>query len=239
VVVISSKKIMPNFLTAKTISHNVIASSYHDFIFQTETDFKYQPGQYISVKVGDTRINSYSVAGSPTSNQIELLVDVKPGGVGSQYFSKLQVGENISFLGPFGKFVLNVNDGAEKMIFLGTGSGAAPLKCMIDAVNKQGLKKPMVLYFGLRHFEDLFWNHYFDQMQAEKSNFQFKMVLSQPSDHWQGVVGHITDLLKAEYKDLSKDSAYLCGNGKMIIEATELLKQLKMPESKIYFEKFF
>jgi NAD(P)H-flavin reductase len=231
---------MPGFQAAKTISHNVITSSYHDFIFEMPAPFTYQPGQYVSVRINETRINSYSIAGSPQPNQFELIVDVKPGGPGSKYFEALQVGQDVQMLGPFGKFVLNLNDGAERLIFLGTGSGVAPLKCMIDeAILRQNCTKPIYLYFGLRYFEDIFLNHYFDHMQWERKNFTFKLMLSKPDERWTGVSGHITDLLKADFTDMSKDSAYLCGNGKMIEEAVEILKSLKMPEERIYHEKFF
>ena len=123
---------MPDFKKARVIKHEIPASSYHDIVIETNEEVVFEPGQFISIKVGETRINSYSIAGKVNVRQLGLIVDIKPGGEGSQFFANLKVGDEILFLGPLGKFVLRPDDGSEHLIFLGTGSGIAPLKAMIE-----------------------------------------------------------------------------------------------------------
>lgn len=231
---------MPEYKKAKVLKNDVIASTYHDLWFEVGSEFKFEPGQFVSVRINEQRINSYSIAGRVDESKIGLLVDVKPGGPGSQFFAGLKVGDEIEFLGPLGKFVLKPDDGSERLIFLGTGSGIAPLKCMVEsALHEHEMKVPMDLWFGLRHEEDCFWGDYFGQLHQEHSNFSYKHCLSKPGEGWRGLKGHITDYLKKEYPDASMMSCYLCGAQAMIEEASEILKGLGMPVERIYHEKFY
>lgn len=230
----------PNFKMARVISHSVPASTYHDIVFETDEYVNFLPGQYLTCKVAEDRLNSYSIAGRLDGNKFGFIVDSKPGGPGSKYFEALKPGDQMPYLGPFGKFVLNLDDGAEELIFLGTGSGIAPLKCMVEeALREKGCQKPIKLYFGLRHSEDVFWNEYFHELEERYENFKFVMVLSQPGDDWTGEKGHNTDLLRRDYQSLAHASIYLCGGMKMIEEAVEISKSLGMPEERMYHEKFF
>jgi ferredoxin-NADP reductase len=72
------------------------------------------------------------LAGKIDDQHFSLFVDIKPGGPGSQYFKALKPGDTISYIGPFGTFAFRENDGAQNLLFLGTGSGLSPLKCMIE-----------------------------------------------------------------------------------------------------------
>src|SRR3972149_1239482 len=142
---------MPDFRTATVISHTTPAGKFHELTFETPEPLNFEPGQYVSVKVAPTRINSYSIAVKPADNRFSLLVDSSPGGPGSQYFEHLQVNDQIPYLGPFGKFTLNLTDGSNHLIFLGTGSGISPLRNMIDeALLKRDCQLPITLYFGMR-----------------------------------------------------------------------------------------
>lgn len=231
---------MPDFKKAKVIKNEVIASTYHDIWLEVGSEFEFEPGQFISVRVSEARINSYSIAGRVDESKIGLLVDVKPGGPGSQFFAGLREGNEVEFLGPLGKFVLQPNDGSEHLIFLGTGSGIAPLKCMIEAaLREEKMTKPITLYFGLRYREDVFWDGYFRELEGGYENFGFKLCLSKPDESWQGLRGHITDFLRTDFPDASKCSAYLCGAEAMIREAEGILKELGMSPERIYHEKFY
>ena len=231
---------IPTFKTAKVISHQILASKFHHFVFQSAFPLNVKPGQFISVKVGDTRINAYSLAALPKDDHFELMVDIGPGGVGSQYFEKLKEGDQITYLNPAGIFIFHPDDGAEKHFFLGTGSGITPLKTMIeDLLLNQKTTKEVTLYFGLRFEEDVFWADYFDSLAKDHPNFHFKLVLSKPSDSYTGLRGHLTDALKNEIIDASSYSVYLCGNHQMIQDATQILLDKGCPQSRIYHEKFY
>ena len=226
---------------AKVVKKDSLASTFLDIVLETSKSFSFIPGQFITIKVNEKLVRSYSIAGKVKDNQFGLMVDVKPGGEGSNFFKSLIVGNEIEYIGPTGVFTLKEDDGAEEIVLLGTGSGITPLKAMIEqALYVRPINKKMILYFGLRFTEDLFWNDYFDRIAETFENFTFKLCLSKPDESWQGASGHITELLANDYSDdTSILSAYLCGSEKMIEEAKEYLKSKGTPENRIYHEKFF
>jgi ferredoxin-NADP reductase len=233
------EKTIRNFKKATTSSHLVLATTFHFFVFETEKPFNFLAGQYISVKVSQERFNCYSLAGQTDPHSFSLLVDIAPGGPGSVFFQNLKVGEKIMFLGPAGSFTLRLNDGAKHLLFLATGCGLAPLKCMIEeALNKKGWKKPMTLYFGLSRQEDLFMEDYFTKLTKIYPNFNYKIAVWKPNKTWKGPIGFITQFLKTDLPEASSCSAYLCGNQNMIIEATNILKEQGLPKERIYTEKY-
>ncbi|OGH10213.1 MAG: hypothetical protein A2152_02115 [Candidatus Levybacteria bacterium RBG_16_35_6] len=227
------------FKNATVISHSMLASNFHYFNFQTENPFTYKPGQYISVRVSDQRVNSYSIAGHAGTYRLNVLVDTSPGGPGSKFFENLKIDDKISYLGPFGTFTLKPEDEKKTILFLGTGSGCSPLKCILEsALVEKNYKNEMVLYFGLRHQNDVFWQEHFRKLAKKYPNFKFKLVLSKPDETWQGQVGHITNYLKKDFPNAANCTAYICGNKQMIDEATDILLSKGCPKEKIYSERF-
>jgi ferredoxin-NADP reductase len=239
-VVLSQVPVPANpFMTATTLSHTLLTPKFHHFVFKPANPLVYQPGQYISVKVSDQKINAYSIVTGNSPDQFELLVDTSPGGVGSNFFENLKAGQTISYIGPFGIFTLKPDDGATHLLFLGTGSGCSPLRALIEsALKTQKLTIPLTFYVGLRYQEDIFWQEYFQKLSTDYPNFTYKLCLSQPPPDWSGNIGHLTDFLKKDFPDASGCSAYLCGNNPMMVEAKKILLELGCPPKRIYQEQF-
>jgi NAD(P)H-flavin reductase len=229
---------IPQFHTAAIVEHKILASNYHSYVVETEYPFIYHPGQFISVKVADRRINAYSIAGSDEPNRFNLLVDTTPGGPGSKFFENLKIGDKITYLGPSGVFTLKPDDGSKHLLFLGTGSGCSPLRSILEAALRNNSQTPMTLYFGLRHVSDIFWQDYFKTLEQKHPNFKFKLVLSAPDESWHGPIGHITEIVVSDHSDARDVSAYLCGNKMMIEQASEVLLTHGCPKERIYSEKF-
>lgn len=229
----------PKFKTAKTISTKNLAGKVYYFEFESEEPLDVIPGQYINVKVSDTRVNCYSIAGHRKPNAFNLLVDTTPGGPGSKFFESLKMGDKIDFLGPFGSFTLKQNDNVKDMLFLATGCGFAPLKYMIESIlEKDDKKKNIRLYFGFNNYEDIFLKEYFEELAKIHKNFKYQIAVNNPSTFWKGPNGFITDLVKKDYPNTSNCSAYLCGNKFMVEDLTKLLIENGTPSERIYMEKY-
>lgn len=227
------------FQEATVLSHTVLASTYHFLVFESSIALNFLPGQNISVKVGENKMRSYSIAGHNGPNTFSLLVDIKPGGPGSLFFQNLKVGDKIVYLGPFGTFTLKTNDDSKHLLFLATGCGLSPLKCMIEEVlNEMCCKLPVTLYFGLSTEKDVFMQDYFGELSKKYPNFNFKIAVFKPGPTWTGYTGFITQFLKPDLPDASECSAYLSGNQQMIADASDILKSQGLPEERIYKEKY-
>lgn len=230
---------LPQFKIAQILTHQILTSTYHYFEFTLAEPLKFLAGQYITVKVADNKINAYSITTHSGDNNFSLLVDIKPAGAGSHFFTNLKVGDKISFLGPFGKFTLNLKDGSKRILFLGTGSGVAPLRCQIEsALKEKNCKLPITLYLGLLTNKDLFWQDIFQKLADEYANFQFKIAIHDAQWGYTGNTGFITELLKTDLVNGNEVSAYLCGNKNMIADVTNILLEKGCPKERVYTEKF-
>lgn len=217
------------------------------FLFTLQLDspqtINFTPGQFLSIGVAPGVNRSYSIASSPSrNNTIDLLVDVAPGGPGSQYFLNEQVGTPISFIGPMGKFVMEKEEGS--IVFLATGTGVAPFKSMLEYLfEKQKAaqdyaKRQIYLYLGFRHEENIFWHEYFEQKAQENPNFHYKIILSQPPENWAGLKGYVQSWVDPEVLTNSNAEYYLCGGSQMVKGVLEFLREQKVAEDKLYFEPF-
>ena len=241
-VILSQNKQMPkgpNFKFAKVLKAENLTPKMHYFELEADDPLEVIPGQYVSVKVSDTRVNCYSVAGSEFPNKFNLLVDSTPGGPGSKFFESLKVGDKIAFLGPFGNFKLKQNEEVENMLFFGTGCGTAPLKYMIESALKEDKKdRKIKLYLGVNNFCDVFFKDYFNDLTKKYENFSYEIAVNNPDPNWDGPTGYITELVKKDFPDTSKCSAYLCGNKFMVEDVSKVLLERGCPEERIYTEKY-
>lgn len=205
---------------------------------------EYRAGQYVSIRVNEEGgRRSYSLASYPGEEELQLVVDTAPMGVGSRYVLDLEVGDEVEVLGPMGEFV--VSDGhlrqdTKGFLMVGTGSGVVPLRPMInDLLKIKREVRPVRLYWGMRHEEDLFWMKEWMDLEKEYENFKIDVVLSRGGDNWKGCNGHVGDCLKNHGEHLNGWQAYVCGSREMVEETSKLLMSLGVGESEVNFEKFF
>jgi len=95
---------------------------------------EFRPGQFISclLPVGEKPplIRPYSMASTPEDEELELCLNLVPGGPGSRYLLGLTPGAAIRLTGPWGTFVLDRAPDAEA-VFIADGTGIAPIRPMI------------------------------------------------------------------------------------------------------------
>ena len=228
-----------SFKKARCQEYKILSDKFREVLFETEEKFDYVPGQYINIRVAEKRINAYSVAYQTGAKQFGLLIDISPGGPGSQFFEKMTAGQEIEFIGPFGLFTFKEVDGAEELAFLGTGSGCSPLRSMIgELLEKRNFKGKISFYAGFRHESDIFWQKYFEELAKKFSNFKYKVFVSQPESEWKGELGRLTAALAKDFSDPKKLGVYICGNKPMMVESRKILTELGTPNERIYEEKY-
>ena len=231
-----------------TLTHDVIEML---FAMREPETLSFQAGQFISIAVppvGDLKqvLRSYSIASAQgDGGTFRLCVKLIPGGRASTYFSELQLGDEISFLGAFGHFIVKRPDIAK--VFIATGTGLAPFKAMTEQLLSEDTHAEISVLFGVRHEKDLFYTKFFSN--KESSRVQFLPTISRPELDVTSVgtilglslhtfVGRVTTLLeKNEWYKGEKDF-YICGNGSMIDSVRELLLSKGIPPARIIFEKY-
>jgi NAD(P)H-flavin reductase len=183
---------------------------------------RYHAGQYVNIVLADGAKRSFSFATAPgTSDEIELHVRRIPGGrFTTAVFASMKVGDAIRFEGPLGAFTLR-EDSEKPILFVAGSTGFAPVKSMLEHAFRTGMKRRMVLYWGVRRRADLYLGELAAQWAREHDNFTFVPVLSEPGpqDDWTGRTGLVHEAILADYPDLSAHQVYACGSVQMVAAA--------------------
>lgn len=232
----------PQTFTARLEDKVIFNDKYVHYFFELEEPnrMEFKGGQFVSIQVDEkgTR-RAYSIASSPAvGHGFELLVNNEPNGLGVNYLRNLQFGDKISCMAPLGVFTIAEESDEKALTFIGTGCGVSALRSMIlEQLQKKQDKRKMVLYWGLRYVEDLFWANEFQNLATSFPHFHFHPTISRPSEGWTLCKGRVTDCLAIH--DLLEDSGYyLCGMQVMIDDVVKLLKEKGVPEHRIHHEKF-
>ena len=195
---------------------------------------------------------NYSMASNPDIEEqlrfnVRLATPLRgqsyPAGVGSAYLFSLKTGDRVVASGPYGEF--HIKETGREMVYLGGGSGMAPLRAHLSYLLETCNTPARVSYwYGARSRMELFYQDYFDTLARKHKNFTYRVALSEalPEDDWQGSSGFIHEVLKREYLDSHPDPAgidyYLCGPPAMIQAAHMMLSELGVPPAQINFDEF-
>jgi NAD(P)H-flavin reductase/ferredoxin len=179
----------------------------------------YLAGQYINILLEDGSRRAFSFATAPGASElIELHVRRMPGGrFTGHVFDKMRVGDRLRFEGPFGTFVLR-EESYRPVIFVAGATGFAPVKSMLEDAFRKDIRRPMVLYWGVRSRSDLYMAELPERWQREHANFSFVPVLSepQPADQWSGRTGPVHSAILEDFPTLKGYEVYACGSMQMV-----------------------
>jgi len=180
---------------------------------------RFYPGQYINIILPDGEKRAFSFATAPhLAELIELHVRLIPGGrFTTRVFNEMKEGDRVRFEGPLGAFFLR-EDSRKPIIFVAGATGFAPVKAMLEHAFHTGLKRRMLLYWGVRSLKDLYLAELPWQWEREHSNFKFVPVLSEarPEDQWEGRTGLVHEAIIEDFPDLAEHQIYACGSVAMV-----------------------
>ena len=188
----------------------------------------FQAGQSIAVAIPGATSSSpllryFSVASHPRfSTHLVLLLNSQDRGKGSAFLLGKDVGEEIQVMGPYGSFHLQ-HEPDKELLFIGTGTGVAPLWSMITTLLEGTYSQSIKLLWGLRSELDRYYYQELETWKTQHKNFSYVVTLSKPSAAWGGKQGRVTDVVQ-ELSTVDHLAAYVCGNQKMVKEVHDLLK---------------
>jgi Na(+)-translocating NADH:ubiquinone oxidoreductase F subunit len=162
-------------------------------------------------------------------------------GVGSSYLGSLQVGETITAKGPFSDFYATSNKKVSR-VFIGAGSGLAPLRAIIfEQLKKRQDEGDLTLFYGARTEDDLLYHNELNSLSEQHKNFSYIPTLSSPSEVWQGHSGYVQQLLLpylSQKPELLSVEFYLCGPEAMMSEVEKIITDVGIPNNQIFKDKF-
>lgn len=183
------------------------------------------PGQFVDLIVPTKSIpmkRSYSIA---SADVLEIAVTRVEGGQTSVALHEMDLGARMEMIGPRGSFTrAAVRD--ERAVLIGTGTGVAPLRALVQEELRRGDDGPeVVLLFGARTERDLLWGTELAALSALHPRFRYEATLSRGSDQWTGRRGwvqkHVVDVVGSR----APVRVYLCGLREMIDSVVEVLER--------------
>jgi len=206
----------------------------------------------LKVKNEQVEYRNYSMATNPDKDhqlRFNVRIALPPkgidcyAGIGSSYVFSLKPGDIVRVIGPFGDF--HMKDTGKEMVYIGGGSGMAPLRAHISYLfDTLNTNRRVSYWYGARSKQELFYVDYFEELARKHENFTFHVALSETKaeDNWNSYTGLIHDVVRKEFLSKSDDSAekeyYLCGPPVLIKAATGMLSEMGVPSGQIAYDEF-
>lgn len=232
-------KILYSAHLAKIDELSSTVRNFH-FEFREKPRFDFESGQFVMVEVpreDKTVRKPYSIASPPHwPDKIELCIKKVEGGYVSTYFFNLDVGYIMPMEGPLGVFRLK-KPYPERLVFVATGTGVAPLRAMIHSLLNEGHAGKITLILGIRYENEILFDVEFRKLAEERSNFEYLPTISRP-EKWQGAKGYVQDRIRQHFADPQGIQIYACGLVPMINSLKETLIELGYPKQALHFERW-
>lgn len=236
----------------KLLAKKDVARGTEEFIFETEKEIDWLPGQYFywtipdsEMKFKDARGNThhFTLCVSPTEGKnIAFATRMRPESNYKKSFDELKVGQEIEGQGPEGTFVLDENEKGEHILIAG-GIGITPFRSMIKYnIDKKLTDIKLKLIYANSIPEEIAFRKEVEIWGRENDNIEVYMTCSKPEESnetWSGLTGRVDEkLIKNVAGDLTKPTYWLCGPPGMTEAMEKLLGSLKITSDRLRVEKF-
>jgi len=204
----------------------------------------FQAGQYINLftEVNGVRTSRpYSISSPPhqTGYYDVTIREVAEGFVSDHLIKGIKSGSRLESSSPAGQFYHNPLFHGDDLIFLAGGSGITPFMSMIREVTDRGLDRRLHLIYGCRTEDDIVFGTELEERAAEFSNFDFSIVISEPTIGYNGPRGFITgDVIQKRIGELDHRMYYVCGPEAMYSFVLAELEKLQIPRRRVRREVF-
>ena len=217
---------------------------------QRET-FRFEPGQFLTLKAqieGQEVRRTYSIS-SPRSRLArlgEIEVGIRPvqGGLFSKWAAaQVRAGDVMAVMPPEGRFTVQKARAIHRVGFA-AGSGITPILSIAASTLEEQPESKFTLVYGNRRMASVMFNEALQDLKDRYADrFTMIHILSRQAQEVDLLQGRIDGpKVKAIVASLlpaaSMDEVFICGPVSMI-EATEAaLREVGVPASRIYSERF-
>lgn len=219
-----------------------ITNETHDtktFRLGSEFPISFKPGQFFMIGIEIDNIletMAYSASSSPLKNYLEITVKYDPDENFSRVLFSKKVKDEILLEGPYGKFIFE-DDSCEKVIFLGAGSGVAPLRGILHYILDKKLAVKNSLFFYYKTEKDIIYKEELERLKEEGLNINTS--LTRVNNGWKGLKGRVNkEHIRSVLEDNDNCLFYLCGPLDFIKRTMRILENNGIKSEKIRTETY-
>ncbi|MDD2891460.1 MAG: FAD-dependent oxidoreductase [Candidatus Gracilibacteria bacterium] len=221
-------------LSFKLFQKKYLTHDVYELTFTTPEKINVEPGQYVLFILPKSKLRRAYSIGYTDGQTFTFIIKQIEGGAGSTEICSTEVGEELVGMVPLGHFVLKEN--TTPKLFIGTGTGFAPLYFQIRAMMDSGIETPLMYIFGVRTTSDIFYIDELNRMKEVYPSFDYRIYLSQ-EDSENTTRGRVTDFLTKENVS-AYGEFYICGSPAMVKDARERLEASGIEKEKVFFEQY-
>lgn len=227
-------------ISKKELTHDVFELIYSCPELEKEMP---KPGQYVMFQLAPWLSRAYSISefnisplnkgGWRGDSIFTLIIKRIAEGRWSPIICDAEIGTTFSGMLPLGHFTLQ--DTPKTKCFIGTGTGFAPLYCMVRTLSMRKFSGKVAFLYGVREECDFF---YLEEMNAFKEKLDLTLLpyLSR-DDQEYATRGYVTDWINQE-NITPYEEFYLCGSPTMVKDAREKLETLGVQKEQIFWEQY-
>lgn len=137
--------------------------------------FDFRPGQFFTVLAdvdGEVVPRNYSASNTPGELELHLTIKTKEGGRVSPLLTRVQPGDRLRALGPFGAFVVDAAHdtdahGPRRLVLVAGGAGITPLVSIARSILAQEPTSEIAIVYANRREEDVIFAVALDALVRE------------------------------------------------------------------------
>ncbi|MEV4975721.1 globin domain-containing protein [Streptomyces scopuliridis] len=223
----------PAWWQAEVVSHDLRTSDIAVVTVRPDQPYPFVAGQYTSLETPWwPRVwRHYSFASAPRPDGLlSFHVKAVPAGwVSNALVHHARPGDVLRLGPPAGSMTVD-HSTDNGLLCLGGGTGIAPIKALVEDVAEHGHRRPVQVFYGARHDEDLYDIETMLRLQSAHPWLSVRPVVAEgPS---QGLTGRLPEAVR-EYGPWHEYDAFLSGPPGMIRSSLDALMGAGIPSERI------
>jgi ferredoxin-NADP reductase len=203
-------------------------------------------GQHVDIRLtaedGYQAQRSYSIASPPDDSLLALTVArVDNGEVSPYLLDDVRPGDRFELRGPIGGYFVWTTSETGPMQLIAAGSGIAPLMAMLRHRARQNDRRPAVLLYSSRSWEDVIYRDDLDAIARRDPALRVVHTLTsvQPAN-WAGYRRRVDKAMLAEscFAPQMTPATFVCGPTPFVETTAGLLVELGYDPLRIKTERF-
>ncbi|WP_298453191.1 2Fe-2S iron-sulfur cluster-binding protein [uncultured Marinobacter sp.] len=221
------RKFQANVVDVSSISHDVYRVELQ---LPRRRELSFHAGQYLSINLPDAEPCYFSIASSPSEQNIELHIQASPEWLSAQkVIDALTSGETVSLELPHGKACL-ASAPEKPLLLVAAGTGFAQMKSLVDFLRSTTTGQPVRLFWGVRRHEDMYLRSMARQWEQEWSAFSFQPVVGDDEDsEWSGHHDQLVRAVLASGMDWENVEVHASGSPTMVYTLMDALVEAGLP----------